>query len=174
MTVADYVQIIQQQEKDFAEVIAKLHKIQEAIRKHRDSWLSGDDKCWRDNEELYKLLPEGYTPPERDTFCELKNCIRYVESCHDPRVTYTSPQRRIEELEAELKDAKKTINSLRHRHRELIEEKDSYEKLGDRLNDTCRKLIAEKELLQKQIEGHCERIAKQSDLLSKKADVSPE
>ena len=32
----------------------------------------------------------------------LENCKRYIASCHDPRVQYTSPQRRIEELEAEV------------------------------------------------------------------------
>lgn len=73
-----------------------------AIRAHRDSYLSGDNKCWKDNEELYKLLPEGYEPPKRDTLCELENCKKYIESCHDPRVEYISPQLRIEALEKEL------------------------------------------------------------------------
>lgn len=82
-----------------------LMDLQAAVRKHRDSYLSGDDKCWQDNETLYKALPEGYTPPARDTTVEIENCRRYLASCHDPRVEYVSPQRRIEELEQALRYA---------------------------------------------------------------------
>jgi hypothetical protein len=89
---------------------AELEQLQAKIRWHRDQWLSGDNKCWKDNEELYKLLPEGYTPPQRDTLCELENCKRYIESCHDPRVKYASPQVRIQELE-ELVDHFRTGSS---------------------------------------------------------------
>jgi hypothetical protein len=78
---------------------AQLSLLQNKIRWHQNQWLSGDNKCWKDNEELYKLLPEGYTPPQRDTLCELENCKRYIESCHDPKVKYVSPQVRIQELE---------------------------------------------------------------------------
>lgn len=70
----------------------------ELVRWHRTQWEAGDDKCWQDNEKLYIALPEGYTPPQRDTTVELQNCERYIASCHDPRVAYVSPQRRIEEL----------------------------------------------------------------------------
>lgn len=77
----------------------KIHLYEESIRKHRDEYLSGDNKCWKDNEELYKLLPEGYTPPSRDTSVELENCKKYIASCHDPRIQYKNPQDRIEELE---------------------------------------------------------------------------
>lgn len=77
----------------------KLHSYEEAIRYHRDQYLSGDNKCWQDNEELYKLLPEGYTPPSRDTKAELEMCAKYLESCHDPRIQYKNPQDRIKELE---------------------------------------------------------------------------
>lgn len=72
-----------------------------AIRKHRDA--RGDDRCWLDDEELYKALPEGYTPPERDTTVELKLCQKYIECRHNPATEYVSPQRRIEELETLLK-----------------------------------------------------------------------
>src|SRR3990167_8144909 len=89
--------------------------LETAIRKHRDSWLAGDDKCWKDNEELYKVLPEGYEPPVRDTLCELVNCEKYVASCHDPRVTYISPQRRIEELESENKTLQEKVDQLEYR-----------------------------------------------------------
>jgi len=76
----------------------QLTKYETAIRDMRDQ--RGDDRCWKDLENLYALLPEGYTPPVRDEAVEIENCIKYIRSCHDPRTTYVSPQRRIEELEA--------------------------------------------------------------------------
>jgi hypothetical protein len=69
-----------------------------AVREHRDQ--RGDDRCWRDDRKLYAALPEGYTPPAADTGVELDNCRRYIASRQDP--AYVSPQRRIEELEAEV------------------------------------------------------------------------
>lgn len=72
-------------------IIIRLYK---AIRAHRDA--RGDDRCWLDDDALYRHLPEGFTPPNRDTSVELGNCLRYIESRHDPRVTYISPQREIE------------------------------------------------------------------------------
>jgi hypothetical protein len=81
-----------------------------AIRWHYQQWISGDDKCWQDNEELYSLLPEGYNPPARDTLVMLENCVKYVASCHRPGTEYVSPQRRIEELEAALKTLLQTSN----------------------------------------------------------------
>jgi len=80
------------------------------IRKHRDSWVRGDDKCWKDNVDLYQVLPEGFKLPPMDSTCELANCVKYIESCHHPDIKYVSPQIRIEELEAEvgrLKDSLK-------------------------------------------------------------------
>lgn len=74
----------------------EVERLRAAIRKHRDQ--RGDDRCWMDDEELYAVLSEGYTPPKRDTSIELKNCEKYIASRHDPRVTYTSPEREIERL----------------------------------------------------------------------------
>jgi hypothetical protein len=71
-----------------------------AVRRHRDQ--RGDDRCWMDDEELYRALPEGYTPPARDSAVELKLCEQYIACRHNPATQYVSPQRRIEELEAEL------------------------------------------------------------------------
>lgn len=68
-----------------------------AIRKHRDQ--RGDDRCWLNDEELYKVLPEGYTPPVRDTKVELEMCRKFIECRHNPATQYVSPQTRIEELE---------------------------------------------------------------------------
>lgn len=90
----------------------EVEKLREGIRRHRDSWLRGDDKCWKDNEELYKLLPERYSPPSRDTLVELSNCEKYIASCHDPRVEYVSPQRRIEKLEAEVRQLRGLLSQI--------------------------------------------------------------
>jgi hypothetical protein len=80
--------------------LRRLMALEAAVRKHRDC--RGDDRCWRDDDDLYRVLPEGYTPPARDTAVELENCERYIACRLDPRVVYVSPQRRIEELEAEV------------------------------------------------------------------------
>lgn len=72
--------------------------LQAAIRKHRDQ--HGDDRCWRDDEELYSVLPEGYTPRARDTAVELKNCERFIANRQNPKTEYVSPEREIERLKA--------------------------------------------------------------------------
>lgn len=79
-----------------AEALKEITKLRDAIRKHRDQ--RGDDRCWMDDEELYKVLPEGYVPPERDTTVELENCRRYIECRHNPKTQYVSPEREIERL----------------------------------------------------------------------------
>lgn len=74
-----------------------------AIRKHRDQ--RGDDRCWMDDYELYRALPEGIneadlrlcTPDEM-----IECCKKYIASRHDPSKSYISSQRRIEELESKL------------------------------------------------------------------------
>jgi hypothetical protein len=86
----------------------KLYELQDAIRHIRDQ--RGDDRCWKDWEDVYKLLPEGYFPRKMDTTVELKNCEQYIKSCNDPNTTYISPQRRIEELEAEVASLKRDLN----------------------------------------------------------------
>jgi hypothetical protein len=74
----------------------KCRNLEAAIRKHRDE--RGDDRCWKDDEELYQVLSEGYTPPERDTAVELHNCEKFIACRQNPATVYVSPQRRIEEL----------------------------------------------------------------------------
>lgn len=91
-----------QAEERLRAALRRIEELEAAVRRHRDSWLSGDDRCWRDNEELYKVLPEGFTPLARDSLVELENCVRYTKSCHHPQTLYVSPQRRIDELEAEV------------------------------------------------------------------------
>jgi hypothetical protein len=80
------------------ELEAGFERYASAIRRHRD--YRGDDRCWQDDEELYRVLPEGYTPPKRDTTVELTNCERYIRCRHNPGTEYVSPQREIERLKA--------------------------------------------------------------------------
>lgn len=82
-------------------VDAYLYLLQ-AIRLHRDE--PGDDRCWLDDEALYSKLPEGYTPPKRDSKVELANCEKFIACRHSERTEYVSPQRRIEELEEQVKE----------------------------------------------------------------------
>lgn len=82
----------------------RIGQLESAIRNHRDQ--RGDDRCWMDDEELYKVLPEGYTAPARDTEVELKLCEKFISCRKNPATAYVSPQRRIEELEAELEQLK--------------------------------------------------------------------
>lgn len=58
--------------------VKKLHR---AIRKHRNQ--RGDDRCWLNDVELYKVLPDynpqiETTPPPKCVF--LQNCERYWAS----------------------------------------------------------------------------------------------
>lgn len=84
------------------ELQTRIDMLEGAIRKHRDQ--HGDDRCWMDDEELYRVLPEGYMPPVRDSSVELKMCERFIACRHNPATKYLSPQRRIEELEKLLAD----------------------------------------------------------------------
>lgn len=85
-----------------AEVRAEVDRLREAIRMHRDQ--RGDDRCWQDDHTLYDVLPEGYEPPAVDSAVMLENCQRYI-ACRQGGTEYVSPQRRIEQLEAELVEA---------------------------------------------------------------------
>lgn len=78
----------------------RLEFLEAAIRRHRDQ--RGDDRCWLDDEELYRALPEGFTPPQRDTAVELDLCKKFIQCRHNPATEYVSPQRRIEALEVAL------------------------------------------------------------------------
>jgi hypothetical protein len=82
----------------------EIERLRAAIRAHRDA--RGDDRCWQDDETLYAVLPEGYTPPARDTAVELEHCKRYIASRQHPQTEYVSPEREIERLRAELETAK--------------------------------------------------------------------
>lgn len=75
-----------------------VERLRDAIRRHRD--YRGDDRCHLDDGELYDVLPEGDTRPARDTAITLENCQRYID-CRQLGREYVSPQRRIEELEAD-------------------------------------------------------------------------
>ena len=85
-------------EEDFysMKLESRVDELEAAIRKHRDQ--RGDDRCWLDDEELYKVLPEGYNTPSRDTAVELDNCRKFIECRGNPGTEYISPERSIEEL----------------------------------------------------------------------------
>lgn len=78
---------------------AEVERLRAAVRAHRDE--RGDNRCWLDDETLYRVLPEGFTPPARDSAVELERCKAFIASRHHPVTDYVSPQGRIEELEAE-------------------------------------------------------------------------
>lgn len=81
---------------EFSNPGALVRKYETALRRIRDQ--RGDDRCWMDFEELFALLPEGYTPPIRDTTVEIANCVKFLASLHNPGTTYISPEREIEQL----------------------------------------------------------------------------
>jgi len=79
------------------------NRLLEAIRKHRDQ--RADDRCWLDDIELYKELPEGVAdadlrlPPPLEM---MSNCLRYIGCRQNPDETYVSSQREIERLETQV------------------------------------------------------------------------
>lgn len=91
-----------------AAVVAQRDELLAAIRRHRDE--RGDDRCRQDDDVLYRALPEGFTPPARDSSVEIANCVRYIDCRQNPATEYVSPQRRIEELEAACKAAYRNIS----------------------------------------------------------------
>lgn len=92
---------------------ARIEVLEAAIRAHRD--VRGDDRCWRDDEALYGVLPEGYTPPERDTAVELENCKRYIASRQHPQTSYVSPDVTIAMLRDDVAQAQAENQKLRAR-----------------------------------------------------------
>lgn len=71
-----------------------------AIRKHRDQ--RGDDRCWLDDAELYRVLggepfePKDCALPDPEKM--LANCQRFIASRHPDGVPYISEQREIQRL----------------------------------------------------------------------------
>lgn len=97
--------------------------LEKGVREHRDA--RGDDRCWMDDEALYKLLPEGFIPPARDTAVELTRCQQFIASRQNPATTYVSPEREIESLRALLKESKREhapITSIYCRRRYIDED----------------------------------------------------
>jgi hypothetical protein len=121
-TVLDQEQRHRTEADTFMDISMKLVNVHGAIRAHRDT--RGDDRCWRDDEALYKLLPEGYTPPDMDTNVELSRCKEYILSRHNPSTIYISPQRRIEQLELKLAEQEAELQAWRAvvRHSDALPE----------------------------------------------------
>lgn len=86
-------------------------QLETAIRNHRDQ--RGDDRCWIDDVELYALLPEGKGNSDL-SLCHpdemIENCKRYISARQDPSLVYISSQRKIEELEQQIKSLKDSAN----------------------------------------------------------------
>lgn len=92
------------------EHLEEIDRLRAAIRKHRD--FRGDSRCWLDDEELYKTLPEGYTPPLRDAPVELENCKRYIAYRHNPKTEYVSPDLHIAKLRIKLRLADRVMREI--------------------------------------------------------------
>lgn len=93
---------------------ARVYELETAIRNHRDQ--KGDDRCWLDDLELYKILPEGVADADLRLHCPkemLENCKKYIKSRQNPEVPYISPQREIEKLKETIKELKEEINERR-------------------------------------------------------------
>lgn len=80
----------------FLEQCKRIEELENAIRNHRDQ--KADDRCWLDDQELYKVLNDGYLGDNTvgDKKAMLKNCERYLEN----RCSYGN-WRTYAELEAE-------------------------------------------------------------------------
>ena len=64
---------------DREQLVVEVKKLRAGIRQHRDA--TGHNLCWW-VPELWKLLPEGYSPkPEVPGWCEfMQNCAAYRAS----------------------------------------------------------------------------------------------
>jgi hypothetical protein len=58
-----------------------------------------------DDEDLYRVLPEGYAPPARDSAVELTNCERFILNRRNPETVYISPEIAICTLRSNLSSA---------------------------------------------------------------------
>jgi hypothetical protein len=97
----------------YTEARLRVSELEEAIRKHMN--MRGDHRCYLDDQELYTHLPEGDTRPNREVAVTIENCKLFIEcrQLNDPNRSYISPQDRIEELEAEVKNLKLRIEILK-------------------------------------------------------------
>lgn len=96
--ILDAAVYIRQEIEERADLRAEVERLRAGIRRHRD--YCGDDRCHLDDGELYALLPEGDTRPERDTAVTLANCVKFIE-CRQKGREYVSPEREIERLREE-------------------------------------------------------------------------
>ena len=66
-------------------LIAEVLKLRKAIRNHRDQ--KGDDRCWMDDIELYKTLPEGVADADLSLLSDdqfKRNCDLFVKNRKRP------------------------------------------------------------------------------------------
>ena len=63
------------------DLVAEVLKLRAAIRSHRDQ--KGDDRCWMDDVELYKNLPEGVVDADFSLLSDeqfRRNCDVYIQN----------------------------------------------------------------------------------------------
>jgi hypothetical protein len=142
-------QFVANAQQAIPQLLSEIRRLQAAIRRHRD--YRGDDRCFLDDRELYAVLPEGYTPPAKDSAVTLAQCERYIACRQDPATEYVSPQRRIEELEAQVK----LLN-------EALTQTDPDSARNDYLERKIEALAAENVALRKQISDRAVPIISES------------
>ena len=96
-----------------SDLTVRIDELETAIRNHRDQ--KGDDRCWLDDVEIYKVLPEGVADADLRLHCPkemLENCKKYLAHRQNPEVPYISPQREIEKLEKENERLRAEVKNL--------------------------------------------------------------
>lgn len=176
--------------------LIKLEELRAAVRQHRDE--RGDDRCHADDGRLYAALPEGDTRPPHETAVTIENCQKFIDARQAGR-EYVSPQRRIEELEDRIESLCMALQfvagnepnwgrgetyqcALERSQRFAREAVEAHVSLGEsppaadfgpcptRLLAERDAALAEVERLKGMLGGAYDRIAKQSDALSQKAE----
>lgn len=110
----DLKAILEETRKLYDKVVAQAFKYAQAIREHRSQRL--DDRCWLDDQDLYRVLGDGNlgdnsTPPMEEM---LKNCKRFLEQRCNPGnwPSYQELERRI----ALMKEDLRVTNGSAHYH----------------------------------------------------------
>lgn len=92
------------------EALKRIQELDQAIRNHRDA--RGDDRCWLDDIELYKMLGESEVPeamklslPDKEAF--LGRCAAYWEHRQKPG---SEPWKTVEALEKRIAELAEMLN----------------------------------------------------------------
>jgi len=96
---------------ELKELQQEVERLRDAIRRHRD--YRGNHRCWKDNLELYSVLPEGVAEADLklpEPLEMMGECLKYIQHCHNPSEPYISSQTVIESLEKENVSLKSQLN----------------------------------------------------------------